>query len=493
MDTTLQRKLRRADRRNRRLEAFNRTTKIPELLSLIFIHCIPENGVQPNSRRAPLNIAHVCQHWRTVAHSTPRVWSRVRLKHKNLTDDVVDRYTALLKHWLSLSANLPISLDLRISGRPTPRSYRDLSETDIVDGMNNDYDAIKRMLEFVVRYSPRWRNVTICTYPDLLQPLYRIFGRESPNLESYHLLPFPGIIHQRYGAIYSQHEHIDLSHNTKLQEATLIWHHSDVSLIHISPSLLTLEVKTRELRLITDASHDYALRRLCCGGFVLPLQTLFTASTIFLHLEHLEILLRSPIEGLGSLKGTLTFHRLRLLKVMIVKPLYINRVSEDPAKAFFDHLLAPELRSLIVDWSTPFSPRELQQRPHAKHLVQRSGKCLRSLSLINTHIPEDGIVSLLECLPSLTNLNISGRISNKQIFNTLTLPRHYAVDNGGIGDQSATTGLCPHLESLSLLFGLPPSSETILNLLASRISDLSGSNQTELRSSNPSVFQIEEL
>ncbi|KAF8202799.1 hypothetical protein K438DRAFT_1581261, partial [Mycena galopus ATCC 62051] len=46
-----------------------------ELTSQIFIACCPLRGrVRPHPKRAPLNLASVCNQWRAVALSTPQLW-----------------------------------------------------------------------------------------------------------------------------------------------------------------------------------------------------------------------------------------------------------------------------------------------------------------------------------------------------------------------------------------------------------------------------------
>ncbi|KIJ92657.1 hypothetical protein K443DRAFT_76470, partial [Laccaria amethystina LaAM-08-1] len=49
-----------------------------ELLSQIFMECIPERGVtvclETSLREAPMLLCHVCSKWRSVAFSTPQLW-----------------------------------------------------------------------------------------------------------------------------------------------------------------------------------------------------------------------------------------------------------------------------------------------------------------------------------------------------------------------------------------------------------------------------------
>ncbi|KII90680.1 hypothetical protein PLICRDRAFT_106792, partial [Plicaturopsis crispa FD-325 SS-3] len=47
----------------------------PELLSEIFIHCLPSRGPSlPLHLHAPALLTHICSYWRSVAVTMPRLW-----------------------------------------------------------------------------------------------------------------------------------------------------------------------------------------------------------------------------------------------------------------------------------------------------------------------------------------------------------------------------------------------------------------------------------
>ncbi|KAF8152014.1 hypothetical protein K438DRAFT_1433339, partial [Mycena galopus ATCC 62051] len=46
-----------------------------EVISMIFVHCLPAHGrVRPSPRRAPLLLAQICTLWREIALSTGQLW-----------------------------------------------------------------------------------------------------------------------------------------------------------------------------------------------------------------------------------------------------------------------------------------------------------------------------------------------------------------------------------------------------------------------------------
>ncbi|KAJ6549596.1 hypothetical protein DFH09DRAFT_885571, partial [Mycena vulgaris] len=46
-----------------------------EIISHIFVDCLPANGrVQPSESAPPLLLTQICSHWRQIAHATPQLW-----------------------------------------------------------------------------------------------------------------------------------------------------------------------------------------------------------------------------------------------------------------------------------------------------------------------------------------------------------------------------------------------------------------------------------
>lgn len=77
-----------------------------EILSNIFVLCLPDCAEKLDFRQAPLVLTHVCREWRMVAQGTPRLWTNVCLADYN------DKALSLsaLKVWLSCSEPLPLNV-----------------------------------------------------------------------------------------------------------------------------------------------------------------------------------------------------------------------------------------------------------------------------------------------------------------------------------------------------------------------------------------------
>lgn len=111
----------------------------PEIISHIFIFCLPDfNDYNPETfvrgdPPVPFLIGAVCRSWRTIAWSTPTLWSclSLHLSTQNFTI-LVD----LMDEWLPRSGELPLSI--RLSCDPPSENRRDV----IAEGYPQIYEMI---------------------------------------------------------------------------------------------------------------------------------------------------------------------------------------------------------------------------------------------------------------------------------------------------------------------------------------------------------------
>ncbi|RXW24269.1 hypothetical protein EST38_g1575 [Candolleomyces aberdarensis] len=119
----------------------------PELLAEIFLCCLPEGRFPaPCVTAAPLLPAHICKAWRSVALSTPELWSAIHLHHRNPLQDV-----RIAHLWLAHSGNRPLSLSLSIDFDERPQ---------------------QAILNLICRYSKRWEHVRFKFRQLLCPPMY---------------------------------------------------------------------------------------------------------------------------------------------------------------------------------------------------------------------------------------------------------------------------------------------------------------------------------
>ncbi|KAF8875012.1 hypothetical protein CPB84DRAFT_1966857 [Gymnopilus junonius] len=149
-----------------------------ELLSEVFDDATDKNYLTPNQltpflfsfRRkfAPLNLIHVCQHWRMVAFSTPTLWTSLNVaQHKPSKSSVL-----AMAYWLQCSRNAP--LHFLIS------SWNDASDPSF------DRQYARKMLRILSIHLSRWRYVTIEAGNELAGDLVEVLNdaaEHPPPLE----------------------------------------------------------------------------------------------------------------------------------------------------------------------------------------------------------------------------------------------------------------------------------------------------------------------
>lgn len=112
----LQKKQRRLMRKCKGLRSLVRFLP-DELLSRIFIECIPTKGatvsLEASVHEAPMLLSHVCSRWRSVAFSTPQLWNRLIATigpapppHSSHSRTLI----SLVQEWFHRAKTLPLSL-----------------------------------------------------------------------------------------------------------------------------------------------------------------------------------------------------------------------------------------------------------------------------------------------------------------------------------------------------------------------------------------------
>ncbi|KAJ7057562.1 hypothetical protein C8F01DRAFT_1306274 [Mycena amicta] len=105
----------------------------PEIVSEIFVCCLPASPASPNSRVAPLPLSQICARWRDIALDTPELWSNIVLK------DDLKASVDILRLWSARARTIPMTFSL---------------ETQKVD-LGRD------MLVAAMEHKERWREVVL--------------------------------------------------------------------------------------------------------------------------------------------------------------------------------------------------------------------------------------------------------------------------------------------------------------------------------------------
>ncbi|KAF7364805.1 hypothetical protein MVEN_00350600 [Mycena venus] len=115
-----------------------------------------------SAQEAPLLLCRICSSWRTIALSTPRLWSSIHIAvpHDKLPQHVHDGCLELVKAWLARSGGLPLSISFYRHYPPGPSPFFDT----------------------IVSLSSRWKHISV------LGQQIRLSRADVPMLQSIEIL-----------------------------------------------------------------------------------------------------------------------------------------------------------------------------------------------------------------------------------------------------------------------------------------------------------------
>ncbi|KAH7906059.1 hypothetical protein BJ138DRAFT_675108 [Hygrophoropsis aurantiaca] len=231
----------------------------PEVLSRIFQSGIREKSLEPEFQ---VLVSHVCKHWRTVAHSTPALWTTINIG--SMERGVLERVRCLVER----SKGLPVSIRIDCASPDDEDSEDDDDDDD--DDSENDGDTpggsdpkpislndLNALLDILVPHVQRWRTfeLGVFSYALMFPTLLKLSAPSVPAairlecLKLYHhgefdptTLPFPeysapltlfGGEVPRLQTLALWCVHVDWNQNwlagaTQLVDLTLAYHADDV-------------------------------------------------------------------------------------------------------------------------------------------------------------------------------------------------------------------------------------------------------------------------
>ncbi|KAJ7773501.1 hypothetical protein B0H14DRAFT_340963 [Mycena olivaceomarginata] len=87
--------------------------RVPEdVLREIFFFCLPsQHNALIDSAEAPLVLGYICRHWRTIAYSTPMLWSSIHIP-SDIPPAIRPRLERAVETWLERSASCLLSISV---------------------------------------------------------------------------------------------------------------------------------------------------------------------------------------------------------------------------------------------------------------------------------------------------------------------------------------------------------------------------------------------
>ena len=190
-----------------------------ELLSVIFLFCLPDDlFIMPKKRQGPLLLTQVCSWWRTIALSTPELWSSLRVVYhiKSRGKDrlkEIDRIVApSMGLWLSRSSPLPLSISVEgvamkqsildvLFYHSTRCRHLELKSIHCWSGLqipNGNFPILERLHVYSIVRQTRLVSSMFAVAPELHEVYWEDGSEDSPGLRL--SLPWAQLKHLTLGA-----------------------------------------------------------------------------------------------------------------------------------------------------------------------------------------------------------------------------------------------------------------------------------------------------
>ncbi|TDL24122.1 hypothetical protein BD410DRAFT_786209 [Rickenella mellea] len=320
-----------------------------ELLSEIFLHCLPANGLpRPSICDAPILFVRVCTFWRSVALATPQLWAKISLSCSLPSPHTrVWRHEVGIQEWLRRSWSCPLSFEI------AEHRYHRVLAPIITSTLQPE--------------AHRWKAVrfhTDCACADRIVDM----------------LCSPGATPMLTDLRFIRHK--------EFRRKARITSTPQLSTIHLCSMDTTVFGKRklhalRELRINPGSSQAYSFMLTQCPS-----------------LEILEII--CPSHGLFLPKDTL--HSFRRLHTFIVDGQHWHVHGSHHTQSWLNSLDTPSLTSLAVtNFSGPCLP---SSTTFLSSFLARCGSRLQRLRVSGEFLLYDNLVECLRHTPHLESLSV---------------------------------------------------------------------------------------
>jgi hypothetical protein len=147
--------------------------RIPDdIVREIMVRCLPSDPAPSHTNRhmAPMLLTHICRRWRSIAYSTPRLWSSLCVSFRGLRDDsfsgksisslavIWEEDTNTMRWWLAMAGGCSLQLSFRNSPEYYSREFR-ISPEDHTP--NKATICVDQFLDFLLKTSHRWASIDL--------------------------------------------------------------------------------------------------------------------------------------------------------------------------------------------------------------------------------------------------------------------------------------------------------------------------------------------
>ncbi|KAJ7473363.1 hypothetical protein FB451DRAFT_1133882 [Mycena latifolia] len=158
-----------------------------DIIQEIFIACMPthRNRVM-SAREAPVLLGRICNAWRAIPLSTPRLWSRLHIVEptrpfSSSLDALFQAKWAqrleITKTWLGRSGQCPLSISLD--------GHLDHGNTmHVPDSPVEGHQDTSPFLAALIPFAPRWQHISFIVTSAALEALAALSSMDVPTLQS---------------------------------------------------------------------------------------------------------------------------------------------------------------------------------------------------------------------------------------------------------------------------------------------------------------------
>ncbi|KIM41450.1 hypothetical protein M413DRAFT_27799 [Hebeloma cylindrosporum] len=207
-DAELQRLQARRERLQRSLDIYNTILSparrlLPDILREIFNHCVDQTYPNLSATGAPMLLTRISSLWRSVALSSPRIWTRLHIplpgdprfssdfwesndrglelrRRRHIFSKTLEVQCQAVKEWLDRSGSLPLSLSISY-----PSGYLQTATQHGVDGAGEEEDEIDPLFGIIQPFAPRWRHLHLSIPLYIYQKLERKITLDSLSMLRY--------------------------------------------------------------------------------------------------------------------------------------------------------------------------------------------------------------------------------------------------------------------------------------------------------------------
>ncbi|KAF9011187.1 hypothetical protein BDQ17DRAFT_1272670 [Cyathus striatus] len=448
-----------------------------DVLRRIFSYTLPkDHNAVMSVQEAPMLLGRICSSWRTIAWSTPQLWTSIHIpvciaaaSGSESSEDRLQRIvrnTDAIKEWLSRSDSCPLSISL--FQEPREEWIRHVAVEFIFpspDGFKGQ--IVYNLIQVLLSFSARWKKISFEAPSATLALLTKLMEADVPILES---LKLESNDCGKIPAVF-QFGTSGMSASESPWRAAGILKANQLHALHLSrmqgTSSMDFPVKWSHITQLCLRGHD----RHTGQSLILDIPRILSVLRECPHLKTFFVKPTPPrVQSVHSSWPPLNLDSLESISIS----------EHDAGVSLFRYLNLPSLTHLEYQGSSSVDEHMPGRELHT--FLLRSNVSIGTLSLDPCSLTPEALISCLHLTPSLTKLHFGeGYFSPTYRVNPLQVdaPKNRSISLQPLNDMvleklTPTAGsvnarcLCPELVSVDCETGVSFSDQVLLSFLQGR-------------------------